>query len=489
MIELRDYQLRLVDDIREAYRTGKNAPLVVLPTGGGKTTIFAYITHGAASKGNTVFLLAHRSELIHQISQTLGRFDVCHNIIAPHSIIRQAKVNHFHEFSRSYVDYRASVYVASVQTIVRRLGQINAAPSLIVIDEAHHLTLKSSWGKVISAYPDAKLLPVTATPCRLDGKGLGIKSGGFADAIVSGPTMRQLIDAGYLSEYRIFAPPNAIDLSSVRTKMGDYDQDEVAAQVDKPTITGDAVKHYRQHISGKRAIVFCVNIKHAQHVAASFQAAGIASEPLDGSMDSGLREAAIQRFRDGHTLVLTSCQIVSEGFDLPAIEAAILLRPTQSLSMYLQQVGRALRVMDGKECAYIFDHVGNAMRHGLPDDDRQWSLDGAKRKGRKNEVAPLPIQRCPVCFAIHKPAPICSNCGHKYAAGAVRREIKQVEGTLVEISPAERKAAQVVRKREEWQCKTLEDFIELGKARNYSYPHAWAKKRFAFRQKKTVDNV
>jgi superfamily II DNA or RNA helicase len=477
MITLHPHQLQLVEDIRAAYRAGKRAPLVVLPTGGGKTTIFSYITQGAAAKGNCIFLLAHRSELIKQISQTLARFGVNHAIVAPDVIVRQAKVDHFKEFSRSYVDHRAKVYVASVQTIVRRMDKIKDKPDIIVIDEAHHLTLKSTWGKVVAAYPDAKLLPVTATPCRLDGKGLNE----FADSMVMGQTMRWLIDNGYLCEYRIFAPPNAIDLSAVKTRMGDYANEELAAQVDKPTITGDAVKHYLSLLNGKRAIVFCVSVKHAQHVADAFNASGVKAEMLEGSMESGERNDCIERFRAGTTKVMTSCAIVSEGFDLKAIEAAILLRPTQSLSLYLQQVGRALRVMDGKPCAYILDHVGNVARHGLPDDDREWSLDGAKKR-RKNEVAPVSVMRCHLCYAMFKPSTHCPQCGAAMVAGAVRREIKQVEGTLVEITPEQRKAQQIARRIDIRKCRTYEELLAYGEQQGYQYPAQWSRKQLSIRE-------
>lgn len=483
MIELHGHQKELVAKIREAYGCGYKAPLVVLSTGGGKTTIFAYITHAASEKGSCIFLLAHRSELIKQISQTLARLETEHQIIAPDAIIRQAKVDHWKEFNRSYINKAARVYVASVQTIVRRLETITAIPDIIVIDEAHHLTRTTQWGKVINHYPAAKLLPVTATPCRTDGKGLGIKSGGYADTMIEGKPMRWLIDNEYLCDYRIFAP-DTVDLTGVKTRMGDYAIEQLATAVDKPKITGSAIEHYRKLVDGKRAIVFCVNVKHAEHVAEEFNAAGIRAELLEGTMESGVRNEAIQRFRSGETLVLTSCNIVSEGFDLPAIEAAILLRPTQSKSLYLQQVGRALRVMEGKDCAYILDHVGAVMRHGLPDDDHDWSLDGAKKRNKKGAEKDVNVARCPVCFAIHRPAPCCPQCGHAYIPGAKKREIKQVEGELVEITPEARLLIRKQRITEERQCKTLEDFIELGRSRDYKFPRQWAEKRFGFRMKR-----
>ena len=481
MIELHEHQKQLVADIREAYRLGFNAPLVVLPTGGGKTTIFAYITAAAAEKGSCIFLIAHRSELIKQISQTLGRFDVCHNIVAPAPIIRQATLEHFKEFQRSYIDRHSKVFVASVQTIVRRMDAIKHIPSLLVVDESHHLTDKTQWGKVVARYPDAKLLPVTATPIRLDGKGLGKHCGGFADTIVMGQSMKWLITNGYLCKYRIFCPPNNIDLKKIKTVMGDYKKDDMAEQVDKPTITGDAVKHYRKLADGKRAVVFCININHARHVCDEFNANGIIAEILEGKMESGERNDTIMRFRSGETKVMVTCEIVSEGFDLPAIECAILLRPTKSLSLYLQQVGRALRVLEGKDCAIILDHVGAVMRHGLPDSDREWTLDGVVKKKRKNEEQAVDIKRCHVCFFVHKPAPKCPACGFVYLEK--QKKITESDDDLVEITQEQRVLATVKRKKEERDCKTLDDFIELGRQRGYQYPVHWGRKRFSFRQR------
>lgn len=491
MINLRNYQSDLVGNIRASYSAGCKAPLVVLPTGGGKTTIFSYVTKGATSKGRCVVLLAHRAELVKQISMTLAKFGTSHNIIAPTAIVRQAKIEHFRLLGRSFVDAKSRAYVCSAQTLVKRIDTI-PTPDIIVIDEAHHLTDGSTWGKICAAFPDAKLLPVTATPCRLDGKGLGKNAGGFADDLVMGPTMRQLIDDGYLSEYRAFAPPMKMDLTGIKTRMGDYAKDQVAEAMDKPTITGDAVAHYLRLARGKRAVAFCASVAHAEHVAEEFGKAGIPASFLDGSLDPGERDKRIKAFEAGTTLVLTSCDVVSEGFDLPAIEVAILLRPTKSLSLYLQQVGRALRVFEGKSEAIILDHVGAIATHGLPDEDRDWSLDGVtkKKRGANDNGPDVNITTCPMCFNIHLRAPECPGCGHEYK-GVIRTGPKQQDGELVELTAAAkeqlRRQAEIEKQRArkdrlsaEHQCQSLEDLIELGKARGYQYPRQWAERRWEF---------
>ena len=426
----------------------------------GKTTIFGHITSSAAKKGKVVFLLCHRAELVKQISATLAKFGCNHQIVAPGPIVRQCKVEQFKTHGEVFIKDDAQVFVASVQTLVRRLDDASLPDAdLIVCDEAHHLTVDSTWGRIVSRYPNAKLLPVTATPCRMDSKGLGIGEGGFADEIVMGPTMRELIDAGFLSPYRIFAPPNSLDLSSVKTRAGDYAKDQLAAAMSKSSITGDAVSHYVRLASGKRAVVFCVSIAHAQSVSQEFLNASIKSEFLDGTMDASERDKAIKRFESGETLVLTSCDIVSEGFDLPAIEVAILLRPTQSLSLYIQQVGRALRTFDGKSHAIILDHVGAVMKHGLPDEEREWTLEGVKKKPKLKEEQ-TSIQTCTQCFAIHEPAPVCPVCGFEHPVR--ERKIEQTEGDLVEIGDAELESMRRQKRVMQGKSQTVEELMAQG---------------------------
>lgn len=433
----------------------------------GKTTIFAYVTTAAAAKGRCVYLIAHRAELVKQIAMTLARFGTRHRVVAPGPIVRQVQVEQFKAHGKTLVDPAARVIVASVQTLVKRLDDENLPkPDIIVIDEAHHLTLDSTWGRVVSAFPDAKLLPVTATPCRLDGKGLGLGAGGFADELVMGPTMRELIDAGFLSPYRIFAPPNALDLTGVRTRMGDYAKEQLATAVDKPSITGDAVEHYQRLAAGKRAVAFCVSVAHAQHVATEFHAAGVPAEFLDGTLDALERDRIIKRFEAGQTLVLSSCDIVSEGFDLPSIEVAILLRPTQSLSLYIQQVGRALRTFPGKTEAIILDHVGAVATHGLPDEERDWSLEGVTKKKRAandNEPGVDRVSTCPKCFTIHLPAPACPTCGHVYPVK--ERKVDQADGELVELGADQLEALRRQKRAMQGQAQTIEQLIAQGISR------------------------
>jgi superfamily II DNA or RNA helicase len=446
-ITLRPYQTTLVERTRANFIVGKRAQLLVLPTGGGKTVCFSYMAGAARAKGLTVWILAHRVELLEQISKTLRDFGIAHGMIAPGFV----------------GDRRQPVQVASVFTLARRLDRYTA-PDLIIVDEAHHAISKSTWGTVIQAFPKAKLLGVTATPIRLSGEGLG----DLFQVMVQGPTVADLIEQGALSPYRLFAP-SGVDLSGVHSKMGDFVRGELAGAMDKRSITGDAVSHYNKLAPGKRAIAFCVSVEHAEHVAAQFREAGIPAASIDGGMDKALRQSVLASFTAGDLRVLTSCDLVSEGFDVPAIEVAILLRPTQSLGLYLQQVGRALRTFPGKAEAIILDHAGNVKRHGLPDEDRIWSLDG-KSKKRAAKPSEVPVKTCPQCFATVAAAATHCLCGHAFVA--VARVVEQVEGNLEEVNveQARREARQA-----QGRAQSETDLVALGRSRGMKRPELWAR--------------
>lgn len=452
MIQLRPYQARAIDETRAAYKARHRAVLMVLPTGGGKTYTASTIVHGASAKGNVTWWLTHRRELAAQASQTF------HGLGIPHGTVQAGHVSNPH----------ACVQVASIQTIVRRLDAL-PAPDLIVFDESHHIGA-ASWSAIFNRFPRARVLGLTATPWRLDGVGLG----NWFTAMVLGPTTAELIAEGALSPYRLFAPATP-DLSGIAMAQGDYQRGALAKAMDKPQIVGDAIGHYTRLCAGKRAVAFAAGVENSQHIAAQFRAAGIAAEHVDGAMSVDERDAAVERFRRGETLVLSNADLFGEGFDVPAIEAAILLRPTKSLSLHLQQVGRALRPCEGKSEAIILDHAGNSLTHGLPDDDREWSLEDRERRKRAapSEVS---IKQCGNCFFVHRPAPKCPQCGTVYEVKA--RAIEVVEGELAEV----RKVAQQRQRRmEEANCHTLDDWRALAQQRGYK--PGWAMHRWQARQR------
>lgn len=455
MTTLRPYQEQIVADCRAAFREGERKVVVQLATGGGKTVLGSFMVDGSRNRGLTCWWLVHRRELIRQASATFYDMGIPHGIIA----------------GGHASDPLARVQVASIQTIARRLDHL-PPPDMIVFDETHHIGA-AQWDTVFQRFPNAYVLGLTATPWRLDGRGLG----GWYGRMVSGPAVGELIEAGSLSPYRLFAPSQP-DMAGVETAMGDFKQRQLASVMDKPSITGDAVQHYRQLCAGKRAVAFGCSIGHSRNIAASFAAADIPAEHVDGQMEHGLRDAAVARFVTGETLVLCNADLFGEGFDVPAIEAAILLRPTQSLSLYLQQVGRALRPALGKSHAIILDHAGNSLRHGLPDDDREWSLEDRPKK-RRAEVSDSPVRQCMECYRVFRPARQCPNCGH--AVPVAVREVEERAGELVEIDA-------VAQKRQRWTeeraCVSLDDWQRLAAARGYK--PGWAMVRFQQRQRRAA---
>lgn len=438
---LRPYQNASAEDIRNALRQGHSRVCLQSPTGSGKTVLFSYITHGASTKGKTVTILAHRSEILDQISRALTESGT------PHGMIQSGKSGNF----------MLPVQVASVQTLVHRLDSI-PEPDMLIIDECHH-TPSATYTKILATWKKAKVLGVTATPCRTDGKGLK----DYYDILINGPQVQWLIDEGYLARPIYYAPRNPVDVSSLHKQAGDYVKSEAAELMDKPTITGDLISHYRKYADGLRAVAFCVNLKHAENVAAAFKVAGIPSISIDGKLSPQERKARLDALRSGSVKMLTSCDLIGEGLDIPAIDCAVLARPTMSKGLHFQQVGRALRMTTGKVHAIILDHVGNTLRHGLVETPTEWTLEGrVKRRGQADDEPAVKIKTCPECYAIYGGGSICPQCG---VESVKEREIAVVEGELVRLTDAQRYDMERERKREEAACGSYEDWAALGKKR------------------------
>jgi superfamily II DNA or RNA helicase len=333
---------------------------------------------------------------------------------------------------------------------------------------------------VIDYNPQSLVLGVTATPERLDGKGLGE----VFDDLIRGPEVSWLIDNGHLSRPKYYAPPQVADLTKIHVQAGDFNKKELGEVMDSKTITGDAVEHYRRICPGQPAVTFCASIKHAEHVSEQFNAAGFRWAVIDGNMEKDDRREIVKMLGDGRLHGLASCEIINEGFDLPVVSAAILLRPTMSLGLHLQQIGRVLRVSEGKKNAFILDHVGNLARHGFAEDVRDWSLEGSKSKKKSKDDEPtVNVRQCPKCYACHPPEPKCPECGHVYEIKA--REIEVVDGQLEEIDV---EAMRRAKKIEQARAETLDDLIAVGVSRGYKNPIGWAKNVFNARQGKHSGN-
>jgi superfamily II DNA or RNA helicase len=451
MLTLYPDQQEFFDALRAAFQTHRHV-LAQAATGFGKTIVGCKVAQGAAAKGTRTAFLVHRQELI---DQTCASFDQCgidHGIIAA-----------------GYPTRPARIQVAMIQTLARRgnVGEFD----LLVVDEAHH-AVAGQWRTVSDRYPDAAVLGLTATPARLDGQGLG----DVFSTMVQATPMRELIQMGRLSPYEYWAP-EVVDTSSLRvgSKSGDYSHEALEKALAARTITGNVIEHYKRCCDGQPFICFCVSVDHARRVAEEFRAAGYPVQSVDGTMDRAVRKSLVRGL--GRTLCgLTSCDLISEGLDVPATVAAILLRPSASLCLALQQMGRALRVCPGKTHAVILDCVGNYLRHQMPDTPREWTLErGVVKPAREGTEAP-DIRACPKCYAVHEWGPACPYCGHIYEVPC-KKEPKIVPGDLSHLTPAQITELERLYLAAQ-KSKSDEDWAAYARARGYSPGWVWQRKNF-----------
>lgn len=393
---LREYQAELINRIHQAWGEGFKAPCVVLPCGGGKSIIVAEIAKKVTAEGKNVLFLVHRKELCEQIENT---------------------------FYRQGVDMH-HCWVAMVQTACRHLSE-TPCPALIITDENHHAKA-TSYRKIYDHFSGVKRLGVTATPIRLDGSGLKDVN----DKLIVGVSAKWLIKNNYLSPYDYYAP--LVDLPKLHTRNGDYVQSEVSDYFKKQKIHGDVIKYYRKLADGKQAICYCPTIEFSELTVAKFNSNGITAAHIDGTTPKTERADIIERFRQGKIKILCNVDLISEGFDVPDCECAILLRPTKSLTLFIQQSMRCIRYKPGKQ-AIIIDHVGNVKLHGLPDADREWTLEGKpKRKGQKRENEEKSVVICRDCFAtLPANTAICPFCGYKFRD---RNPAQDKQAQLVKIT-------------------------------------------------------
>lgn len=430
MPQLRDYQEQLVTDVRKAYREGYKRPCIVLPCGGGKSCITAEIARRTTEKGNRVLFLVHRRELVQQIQDTFYHWGVDLELCR----------------------------VMMVQTACRRIERL-PPPRLIITDENHHC-LAASYRKIYEAFPLAQCLGVTATPVRLGGGGLGDVN----DKLVTGVSAKWLIAHQCLSSYDYYAPAVA-DLSGLHTKRGEFITQEIVDELDKSKIYGDVICYYKKLANDRKAVCYCASVEHSRQMAERFTAAGIPSAHIDGKTDKFQREQMVNAFRNGDIKILCNVDLISEGFDVPDCSCAILLRPTQSLTLYIQQSMRCMRYQPGKK-AIIIDHVGNYTRFGMPDDDREWSLKPKKQK-KKMVQDEFKVRQCPECFFTFPSAPECPKCGYvfpKQERAALEEapgfELSKIEGFTLNYETPE-------------DCGSYKELLEYAKRHNYKRGWAW----------------
>lgn len=403
--------------------------------------------------------VVHRKEIVGQISLALARLGVKHRIIAPPQAIARIRKGHFRELGRSFIDPNAAAGVISVQTLTSKAAAANVTLqrwvkqiTLAVFDEGHHYVTQGLWARSVDVMQNAKLLFVTATPERADGKGLGRNADGFAEVMVEGPCMRWLIEHGYLSPFKYKAPQSDLDTKDIPlTASGDLNVRALRQRVVESHLVGDVVKHYTKFAFGKQAIVFASDVTTADEIAGAYRAAGIAAEALSGKTDAAKRDEKLDDFAEKRLQVLVNVDLFDEGFDVPCVDVVILARPTESLAKYLQMVGRALRVVyaEGplvttedrrnaiakgpKPYALVLDPVRNWERHGMPNWPRPWTLaaSGGNGSGKDEKVA----QR--VCIGCTQPYEAfykgCPYCGLLAPSPASRSSVTQVDGDLLEL--------------------------------------------------------
>ncbi len=463
-IVLRPYQETILDAVRSCLRRNIRRILIQSPTGSGKTILAAFMLYEAWLRGKTVWFINHRRELVLQSATKFWEAKIPAGIVA----------------AGFYPDHEAGVQVASIQTLVRRHEKLRT-PNLIVWDECHHLGAKT-WSSIHKAYPDAIHIGLSATPIRNDGMGLGA----YFDELILGPSVQRLMDDGWLSPYRLFGPPGKPDLTNVKTIAGDYDQRQLDEVMKSSTVTGDAVQEYLRLGNGQTGVVFTWSVAASIEIAQKFNSVGVPAAHIDGTTPDHLRTATVKAFRDGEIKILSNCSIISEGFDLPICVNGYFLKPTKSLNVYLQEVGRVLRPFPGK-IAQLHDHAGNYERFGLPHWDRSedWTLDGRDKKPRKKKDPSDATKVCPGCFQISaRTAQKCSNCGHEFLI--VPRSVDQEDGELTEIDI---KRMQREKRMEQGSAQSMQDLIAIAKARHYKSPWAWAKRILESREKKEQERA
>lgn len=427
MIELRDYQKEVYKNAMEAINNGSKGVLIQLPCRSGKSYVMAKFVEQCNGE---VLILAHRKELLNQHIALLDSLGLS-----------------------------SKARCVSVFTEVRHL---NGNPKAIIIDECH-LSNAKSYIKVCEHY-GCIVIGFSATPVRLNGERLKLY-----DTLVNGVSVKYLIDRGAIAPFDYYAPDIALDLDSVDTLAGDYNNKQLNDLMFKSAIYGDVIKAYKQLGDNRQAIAYCSGVKHSKQVCEEFNNAGIKAVHIDGSMNSKERSLIMKMYVEGEYTVLCNANIISEGITLPNASIGLLLRPTQSLALYIQQSMRVL-TPNGDKKAVIIDCVGNYQRHGLPDADREWTLEGVKRKHRtNNDDGSFIIRSCPKCLRVFKTANKCPYCGEVFEPKG--RELKCMEEVrLRKIEQEEKEALEQNKKAlrmEVGRARTKADLIRIAKQRGY----------------------
>jgi len=461
MTHLRNFQQVLKDRIFIAWQDpAKRKLMPVLPTGGGKTVV---VSDCAITLNEPGAFIAHRAELTAQMSLAIARNGIRHRIIGPEKLQKIIMQIHLRELDNNYINPHSKWAVAGVDTLakVSPSDPIFTQSRFWAIDEGHHVLRHNKWGKTAAKFHrDCFALMPTATPIRADGMGLGAHADGLVDEMIIGPGMRDLINQGYLCDYRLICPRNDLDMSKVHHSAdGDFNQIEMRDAVKNSQVIGNVVRDYLKFAKDMLGVTFAADIEQAGDISRRFNAAGVRAEVVTGNTPADVRASILRRFAQREIMMLVNVDLFGEGFDLPAVEVVIMARPTESYSLYAQQFGRALRIMvesrlnstwhtftDAERLLYIagsrkpnsliIDHVGNWKRHNLPDKPRIYTLDRREKRAPTIDEDILPLRNCAECSRPYeKSYKTCPHCGYEHIPSS-RDSPAEVDGDMNEISPA-----------------------------------------------------
>lgn len=437
-LKLRDYQEELVNGVKQSILDGNHSIIVQSPPRSGKTVVMAHIAKGATDKGNKVLFFSHRKEINEQVYKTFESNNVNMDLVT----------------------------IGGVQSLVRKLDKLDE-PKIILIDEAHH-SKATSYKKIIDHFPNAYKLLFTGTPVRLDGSGFD----DIAEDIILGKSVKWLQEHGRIAPFKYYAPL-MIDMSRLKKRAGEFTKGSVDETM-KTVIYGDVIKHYEKLAKGKQAIVYTHSVEVSENVSKAFNDAGYNSIAVSGKTPREARETAMQAFRNGDLKIMVNCELFTEGIDLPNVDVCIMLRPTQSLSLYLQFAMRALNPREGKT-AIIIDHVGNVERFGLPNQEREWSLQGIVKKKQTARIGEPTVRVCEKCFATYwSSTRTCPECGHESPPTKKELEIMR-EAELAEIN--EQKQQKIKKQVQTYvspdMCRNIDELKEYRDQHGYKNGWVW----------------
>lgn len=460
-MKLREYQEQAIEDLRSEIRRGFKRPLLVAPTGSGKTVMAARIIESAAQKGSRILFLAHRRELVRQCADKLERFGCEHGII----------------MAGEFLQMDFEVQVASIDTLRVRAMKSDRMPmpkaDIIFIDEAHR-SLAPTYKKLIEEYPDAVVIGMTATPVRSDGRGLGH----IYDSMVECPSVAALTDMGHLVPVKYWAP-TIPDLTGVKITRGDYSESELQKALDKRALVGDIYTNWARIAPNDKTIIFASGVRHSIHIKEEFEKHGVKVAHIDGETPSSERDEILRDLRENRIQVITNCMVLTEGFDEPALTTNVLARPTKNAGLYLQMAGRTLRPHDGKTHCKIIDHSGNVYEHGFVTDPRGWELTEGKAMGdnvaHRERLAERRAITCVKCSHTYEGQLACPHCGHKPEKRGLWPETKHADLMVIEGRKTAKERKFTMKEKQEWYAQLMYIVRERKRSEGWA-AHAYRKK-------------